>query len=398
MKTTIPIPVSVITKIEDYVTTEYPTITSKQKSRLFSTLIELWFFIKSEHEAYTIKLNEYNPDKLKEFFVNIPRTDFQKFFVAVAKIRFQYKRLLDILIELNLIDVNDSYSVGAFSKSYRPSITISYETVKLLELNVSKIFKNVHSKAKLIRDNDNQYRKLIDDMYLTKIDLESLYYNIDQMVGMKYSKNTSAVLTPAKIYALKIRALKINLGIHFFTVSETGRVYSSIANLPSLFFPYIRLNGKPVVEIDAVNSQPLLLSMFVESPEYKRDCEAGLFYDNMAKSLEMTRGEFKSKSYRWIFFTDDNVGPVWKERLDKLYPGLADQINKLKSETKLWFLLQQKEAEIWIKIAQKQIKPVLTKHDSIITTKEEVERIVKQIKTEYKKQNIKVKLEVETNK
>src|SRR5690606_32544737 len=143
--------------------------------------------------------------------------------------------------------------------------------------------------------NSHTYRKLIDDLYLVNIDLEKLYWHLDQTIGMPYSNKTDAVLTPAKAYSLKIQALKINLGIHFFSVSSTGRIYSSIANLPTVMLPFLELHNEKVVEIDAVNSQPLLLAGMINHPQFKADVEAGLFYEKMAESMDISRQEFKMK-------------------------------------------------------------------------------------------------------
>lgn len=392
-----PLPVTVIQSIENHISNRYPSIKATHKTKLFTILSELWVFIKDKHLGSTLKL-ESSEQRIKESgkshlnWVNINTSELIQFNTSINKIRFTYSKLLDILLDLNLIERNDTYNVGNFSKSYRPASDINYSTIRNIEINLSKVFKNVKSKSDLIKENSHQYLKLIEDLYLTKIDLTRFYSDIDQMIGMPYSKKTTAVLTPAKIYSLKLQALKINLGLHFFSVSSTGRVYSSIANLPTIMISYLTLNNESVTEIDATNSQPLLLSSLVNHSKFTRDVESGVFYETMAESMGITRHEFKMKSYRWIFFNDNQIGSVWTKRLDKVYPGLANQINEIKKTDKLWFLLQKAEADIWIKIALKQPDPVLTRHDSILITDNEIESIKKQLKTEYKKRGMKVTL------
>jgi hypothetical protein len=167
-----------------------------------------------------------------------------------------------------------------------------------------------------------------------------------------------------------------------------------MANLPSIMIPFISLNNQSVVEIDAANSQPLLLANLVNNPKYQTDCENGLFYEVMGNSMGISRDEFKEKSYKWIFFNDNQIGKVWKDRLEAVYPGLTKQINQIKSEKPLWFELQSLEADIWIKIAQKQLNPVITRHDSLIVESKHATRISKEIEKEYKRRGMKVKLKL----
>jgi len=398
--TTIPFPVTVISQVQNYITSTYPTLTTKQKNNLYSALLELWFFIKIKHTS-DVALLESSNEGLRDSgtahhnFTNIHRTKLNSFQIRIGKTVLTPKQLIDILSDLKLIEVNSIYGVGKFSKSYRPHVSLAYETIQNVELSLKNIFKNAKSQKDLHAANPHTYRKLIDDMYLVSVDLENLYWHLDQSIGTAYSKNTDAVLTPVKAYAIKIRALKINLGIHFFSVSSTGRVYSSISNMPTIMLPFLKLNGGPIGEIDAVNSQPLLLSNLIDHPQFKADVEAGIFYDKMAESMGITRQEFKKKSYRWIFFNDDKIGSIWANRLNAVYPGLAGMINEVKRKQPLWEALQAAEAAIWIKIAQKQLFPICTRHDSIIVAPEHLESVKRDLVKEYRKAGMRVNLKVE---
>lgn len=398
MKTAIPLPVTVIQNIESYVTTNYPSLKESGKVKLFSELLELWFFIKSKHVG-SVSLLESKNEKLKASdkshlnWVNISRDELVHFKVSIDKSRIIYSQLIDILIAAELIERNNTYAAGNFSKSYRPNVNLKYECTRNFDINIQKVFKNIKTKNDLYKSTPFRYRKIIDDLYLTKIDLEKFYNDIDQMLGMHYSTNApKAILTHNKIYALKIRALKINLGLHWISVSTTGRIYSSISNLPQIMIKYLSLHNQKVVEIDCANSQPLLLSSLVHNVRFKRDVENGAFYDVMAKAMEISRNEFKMKSFKYLFYDEKEIGATWKQRLDGVYPGLADQINEIKKTDKLWFLLQKAEADIWIKTAQKQVVPVLTRHDSILINEAEVDRVKKQLRAEYKKHGMKVTL------
>lgn len=395
MKT--PIPLTVVNNLNQYISLELPTLTQKQSNKLLTMLIELWFYVKVKHSSEVDNL-ENNEKGLKESqtahlnFTNLHSSELSKFRILVGKSILTYVELLSILLDNQLIERNDIYSSGRFSKSYRPHSQLKYELFSDIEINLEKIFRNNKTREDLYKENPHKYRKLIDDLYLVNIDLEKLYFHLDQSIGLPYSNKTDSPLTPAKAYSLKIQALKINMGIHFFSVSSTGRIYSSIANLPTVILPFLELHNEKVVEIDAVNSQPLLLAGMINHPQFKADVENGCFYEKMAESMGINRQEFKLKSYRWIFFNENKIGSVWQERLDAVYPGLTQQINKLKAERPLWFSLQQMEANIWIKVAQKQLVPVITRHDSILIKESMVNTIKKQIIKEYKKRNLKVSL------
>lgn len=391
----IPIPTSVVTNVNQHLLTSFPTLTEKQKLKLFQRLIELWFYVKQAHVSDVQHLESREPhitgsSHLK--LTNINRSNLQTFQIRIGKSVLTYKWLIDQLIAANCLERNPKYSTGRFSQSYRPHPILKMDCFLPIELDIERIFARAHTREQLYEANPHRYRKLIDDMYTVTIDLESLFAFLDTNIGFPYSKKTDAPLTPAKAYSLKIQAIKINLGCHFFSVASTGRIYSSIANLPTCILDFIRLNNNPIVEIDAVNSQPLLLAALVDNPTFKSDVEAGCFYEKMAQSMGITRQEFKLKSYRWIFFNEQLIGSIWQSRLDAVYPGLTAQINAIKEQQPLWFALQSSEAAIWVTVAQRIIAPVLTRHDSMLVTPTSVTEVIKQIKREYQKIGLSVSL------
>ena len=80
--------------------------------------------------------------------------------------------------------------------------------------------------------------------------------------------------------------------------------------------------------MDVKNCQPLLLSYLINHPAYKIDVENGVFYDKMAKALDLKRVEFKLFSYRYIFFPNTPLksGKIYNT-LNNHYPGLIGEIN-----------------------------------------------------------------------
>jgi len=405
MKTQVPVPTVVIERVTNQIQKDYPTLTQDQKTKLFSKLVEFWFYIYTEHQKEIQKLSaSFGNEHLFNVYTHIHRSKLAKYRVKIGGKLIQYPELIKVLQSLQLVDINDTYSAGRFSKSYRTSPTLRYEMVQMIELDLSKLLINNKTREQLLQENPN-HTKLINDLYLVKVHIDNFFLQIDFLIGSvyKWEKGEAKVLTPEHAYALKIRAIKINLGIHFFSVACTGRIYSSLANLPKLTLPFITLNGKVPMEIDAANCQPLLLASLLNHSSFKSDCESGIFYDKMAEHLGLTRQEFKIKSYAQIFFNNKKISKEMSETLDQVYPNLSEQINEWKAKSKkaaqamdkvnlLWHKLQSLEASVFVKTALEQMRPVFTRHDSIVCTPEDFDSISKAIKKRFKEIGIKVTL------
>ena len=400
-----PIPVQVIEHIQDYVKNIYPTITPKNSIKLIDRLIQLWINILIAQSAKRFSLNGESKDTfLNNFYVNISRTTFKKFRITCDERVFTYSELLQILSELRLIDINDKYSESRFSKSYRINPELDFSSTQKIQIDFRKIVRLFTSLKDLIEANPSNI-KHIKDLYLTKIDLEGYFNSVDSKVGQvyKFSKGKGVVLTPKVAYGLKIRGLKINLGIHSFSESSTGRHYTSIANLPSLALPFLTLNGNRVKEIDAANCQPLLLNAIIDNPKFKADCEDGSFYDKMALNMGMSRNEFKLISFAKVFFNNSLIKGKLAKCLEAVYPLLVDQINEFKFQSRsaaeqageertLWFKLQSLEASIFISASKLENTPVLTRHDSILVSDLAFNRTTNRLTQKFLDLNLKVTL------
>ena len=175
----------------------------------------------------------------------------------------------------------------------------------------------------------------------------------------------------------------------WFSVPDknTGRLFNNVTNLPRLLRPFLRLDGKPLVEIDVANCQPLLLISFYEGePErerFKEAVESGQFYEMLNAGLEKPYGadkrdKLKEKVYSQIFFDRKRENP---SKLCKafggLFPVLYGKIEAIKHTDyrKVALRLQSAEAGIMLgrvvrHIAETSQIPVLTIHDSILCFEE----------------------------
>lgn len=407
---TVPIPVLVIDSVTNQISKDYPTLQSSSKLKLFQVCCEMWLFILEEHETEKSKKEkEFGDSKIDNIYANISREQFQKFQIKLNGKVFQYTQIKNLLIKSNLIEDNSKYKVGEFSKSYRPNPENKYSTYQLVDLDFKLFLKNENIIENLILENP-KHAKLIKDLYLAKINLSTLLTDLQSRLGKPYTtksnkwntKSWDVILDDKRLMELMIKAIKINLGIHFFKEADTGRIYSSIANLPKLCLPHLTLNGNAVAEVDAVNCQPLIISSFLNNEQYKQDCEAGIYYEKMAAHFSINRDEFKLLNLSKILFNNTKIDSKLMSKIDEVYPGLAEEINKYKANSKeeaetmdrkqlLWNRLQSIEAAIFIKVAKSLPYPVLTRHDSIIVSSEYKVKIEKALTREFKKYDLNVK-------
>jgi hypothetical protein len=171
----------------------------------------------------------------------------------------------------------------------------------------------------------------------------------------------------------------------FFTFDpKTGRVFNNITSLPSVLRPFLLIDGKPLIEIDVANCQPLLmLTFYKDEPErhqFAAVVNQGRFYEMLNSELKKPYPQNQKDKIKKAVFKQIMFGGEKQKRFNlyktfaKLFPLLASriQIVKTPNHAKLALVLQSLEAELMIKgvvgkIAATTKIPVLTIHDSILT-------------------------------
>lgn len=423
------IPVKVIETVDSLVSVM--EISNSDKTRLKIKLIELWYkmytYIQSVNKTSSIE-GYHGLDSSK--FVNIPSSELNSHQIKIEGKVIHHHPLIDMLVDGNLIDVNDKYSSGNFSKSYRCNQDIFMFGLEYIKIDFSKMIKDNKTMEQWIKEYPN-HSKLIKECYDAKIDLNKYFKwlhankgkNLDgEGVERKNNKKSvrdengkvvkktmstgkekairytisseGRILDDARIFDYQNDAIKYNLGILWFNVSSTGRFYSSLTSLQSAGVEFIKLSGQSVVQIDAKNSQPLLLNHFIDNPSYKADAESGCVYEKIAEYLGISRQEAKIKSYEKIFFSESLMSEKYVTMLNSIWGNLGTQINELKTTSLLWELLQGLEAEIFVNFAKDSLFKILTRHDSIIIHKQFKTMAVKALQKVYKSYNLKVTLDV----
>lgn len=368
---------------------EFPA-TVKQK--IFSKCIELWIYI----------LDKQNGN----FYTNISWEEISKFRFKHNQNSYHYTTLIEILERANILECNDKYSSGKFSKGYRIlyNFTTNLDTTEV-EIDIDKIFYNIKDKSFWISKYP-KHSHLIQDCYKVKIQLNEwvkFLYNNEGMILKPVIENgflKERTLDSKRILDYILRAIKINVNNIWFGTSEQGRFYSSIASLPSICTPFILLDNRKVLSLDISNCQPLLLSSIINCPKYKIDVENGSLYENVGREFYGEwNDDIKQKIKLQVMVNFFNESPLlsgkFVDSFNKLYPGFINELNKIKEGNKVAHITHSMEASIIVDGVGSLNMTKILKHDEVLIFEENFTKvktyIENKVKEEYRINKIKIK-------
>lgn len=387
------VPINLISKIQFSISIKFHSISIPDKVRLLKVLVELWLFIYE-------KQKQDDDSKNLKFFTQIMGQEINgKFYIKINKKKIGYKLLLEVLEHSKTIKINSNYLVGKYSYSYKILTEFIGTDYEEIDLDFNKIYSNFKDKEYWL-DNNIKHHHQIKNCYLLKIDITKYLQWMKSNVGIKLKpifENgvlKERILTEERIFDYLQTALKINLGNLWFKVSEQGRFYNSTTNLSYTALPFSKLNNREIFELDIPNCQPTLLATLINNQQYKKDCEEAIFYDRMADLLGKERNEFKLLSYKYIFFTNNqlNSGDIY-DKLEELYPGLIKEVNQLRDEINIAHEMQKIESKIMVDtIGSIDSLTSLLRHDAIYVCQEDYEMVKELMISEFKKLGLNIKI------
>ena len=305
-----------------------------------------------------------------------------------------HKDYIDILINNKIIECDNHYIKT--EKSFGYKLLPPYNQVR-------------HKEIEFVT---NCVQKNIDKWQIRRLpttDIHLYLYKLLRQIDIKYEEALSYVdsLVVDEYNSAKIAIDKFKNKDFFLYSDDFGnRIHTNITNLKSTLRKYLLYKGQKLINVDIVNSQPLLLipslfpsssircafSIYFESIEtdlikYKRLVEQSRLYDYMmAQAGETDRAKFKEKFFRETFF-----GKKTSKLFCTLFPTVAAELLKIKSKDykKLAWIMQRTESKLMIteicgRIMQEQPNIFITTiHDSILTTQENVSTIQKIILEEF---------------
>ena len=175
--------------------------------------------------------------------------------------------------------------------------------------------------------------------------------------------------------------------------STNNRLDHNLTALKKELFNVIRFEGEELIEIDITNSQFAVCGWINPNLDenFLKEASEGTFYENLAKSFNITRIEAKELIIKKFAFGMHGNMIKMKEfpKLNRLYPKFIKWVGDFKKENgykSFAIMLQKKESKIIIdgllKILIEKGYNVFPVHDSIRVKKSEV-LIVKSIAEEY---------------
>lgn len=321
----------------------------------------------------------------------------------------RYKDYLQHLINMEIIETDNHYILNEKFKSYRLKEKYRKAKTKQVEIMDEKIIFNYWNyKAGLKKKiSESHLKYLYGCLERIEIDYENAKDFLNKTVSdfeQYNSWNCSIDMIHSKDW--------------FFVVDKTaGRVHNNITNLSKNFRPFLRFNNQKLIEVDISNSQPILFNILINRylfryvdycgisipyvPQnsdlrfYKELTEQGKFYEYVMKEFGINeeRTLFKVRFFSKVFYSKENDNEE-RTMFRRLFPNVADIISYFKrvNYKDLAIELQRVEADIMIntivpKLAEKKIF-VLTIHDSILTTPDNVELVQEIIKNEFKEFNL----------
>lgn len=416
----IPIHTEIISVLHNQINKDqrFTNLSSKQYQKLLRELVTIWYFVYSKQQTKVHK----EEDATMFYYVNIHKDELSHFRLQINNSDYKHSKLIDILEDCNLINCNGNFSFisksalpkfkskkkeDTFSMGYRINTSfLQNSNYTMFDIDFDKIFRNTRSKQHWL-DLYPNHKHLIDDVYASSVDLNEYLHWLRNNLGKDLKtarkkivkdgksevKFEQQFLTSERIDQYFLKALKLNFKNVWFAVSDEGRFYNSVSNIPSTAVPFLKIDGNDTLEIDIANSQPLLLAVLLSDKQndYKKDVEAGIFYQKVADFMGITRSKFKQISYQFIFFNDRQLksGQIY-DALQTIYPELISEINEIKSKSKLACTLQRMEASIFVdKIGNMPFKKLL-RHDQAVITKDNYEAVKLELINQYKNLGLKV--------
>lgn len=189
-----------------------------------------------------------------------------------------YKEYLDYLLEHRIIRTDNIYINGSKSYGY-----------VLNKLDYDAEIQQIAVKSSLVRKNRAKKNRALEQemktthakyCYLTKwfndklqIDAEGAYAKIEELfpepTGAIRGVRKGKASRTTKKYSAKLAVQKLATGNFYYKIDENvGRFHSNLTNIKKELRHYITYDGKPLVNIDIKNSQPLLSTILLDPSFY----------------------------------------------------------------------------------------------------------------------------------
>tara|TARA_B110000902_G_scaffold158868_1_gene182094 strand:- start:242 stop:1612 length:1371 start_codon:yes stop_codon:yes gene_type:complete len=356
-------------------------------------------------------LNDKRKEKPNNYFTNISSNVLKEYLGTR-----DYKDVIELLIEKDIINKNDTYSKGKFSKSYaftEKAIKMDKVEVVVQSKSFTKRLSDISEKEyqETIKDPllkrvlDNTAKLIIvekEDYYkseLSNLTDEEMENEIDPDERLKerwhqynrYSsfydefKSLNEVIETKELIKCKIYQKPI--------IAKSGRIYHTVSSIPRLIRQSMRVfGGHYLWEVDMSAAQPTLIMLEWLKITYKSK-EATLVKSLILKGeiynyIKQNTNYFKKLEYAKLKkeilqgLYEEHISSERNKTLKTLFPDLMNWVNTIKKEKgykTISHIGQKLEADIFVEVYKNLPNDMfcLIIHDSILCLEQDTKTIKK---------------------
>ena len=378
------------------------------------------------------KQSHFKSKLIKNYrYVEIPMSKFQQLIPNPNYLKSD----INFLVENGILEINNHYQVGAFSKSYRiveelisktKRVILTNEKLnkrigdmetkkkseKVVNLNEAKSkfynqFKIDYSAAKqeintnLFNDIYNLSKRfkinITDDEIISLIECEGNWKKIrtNFILNKECRKEFFDLMNKAVIHINMVDMVNDKY-LYFKRDTVSGRLHSSLTVLPKYLRKYIK-SDEELRNIDIKNSQPFFLYLLVRDMDiidwgelefYRGMVADGELYDYLSEEWGVSKKQVKIDIFK-IFYSKTTSFKKLKEKFEEYFPTIMEAINIINAEqhNTLAIKLQTLEANMILNIIMPELnkKGIIpyTIHDSFLCVQSESDEIINTINEKF---------------
>ena len=308
-----------------------------------------------------------------------------------------FRHTIRLLVNLGVVE-RDFYQPQIKSYGYRfAAPMVRNATRRRIPLGDSTLAKRIrqHRKKNATTRTDRWLQSQLLKIGLSDINKDMLAI----VAAASMSENGGQI--DDKLDAYNFVLERISFGEHLWSQDQQGRRYSFITNLKRELRTLLRVDGKPLKQIDIANSQLLFLALEMRRSgfaceEFEAVCTNGLLYETIAKRAGTTRSAVKKTITQRALFSGSSA-PCQRRKtkrvFDRMYPSAAKFLFDAKAiadgPSKLARTLQFAEADLIINRVcgrlrrSKAIEFVTPVHDSLLFLEHDAETVRDAMITEF---------------
>lgn len=326
--------------------------------------------------------------------------------------------VLKNLIKLGILETDNIIIAGSKSRGFR--LTETYQECKwsLTDIKDLKLAEKLSKKQVELKDEVNKHGKGYRIVNYWTSELE-----INSRNAKRYIKKQQNLTEKEEETYLKSVEMIEKKQFFRYVDSKAKRFHSNLTNISTPLRQFLSIDGQELWGTDLTSSQPVFMAILLkniptinkEELERFTNCVVGgQFYEYLAKEANLdldlndfkTRKDFKQKIFGGVLFDRNRKNlSKWELVFQKSFPTILDAVREIKKKDYNSFaiMLQKAEAEFFFKAVEESDMiigrgkaPLLTIHDSIVSSKEYIDIIQQVLENQFQTlHNITPKLKTE---